>query len=183
MKGPGLRLTCDVRRVFQCPRCQRIKKTNHDATTCRCSCQPSGVWMKLLDKSPPIPPYPLTEQERECLIFRLEQSRPDPEMAEALQGEHRQRSHEGRSGPRRSDSRDRGYDTRGPRGNDRGPRPDDRREHPRDDVPEKREDAPQPIVPESVAVSGTPEPIEVPSATPPAPVAEQTPDEFGAGVE
>ncbi len=134
--------------------------------------------MKLLEPRPAIPPYELTDQERECLIYRPETPpRPDGEMAEGYgQG----------GGPRdgRPPQRDRQYDT-GPRGRDRGPRPDRRNDYRNDQQRGPREmvnmdSAPrtapveQPAPPPAVT---EPEPIQVA----PAPVSE--PDSFGAGVE
>ncbi|QDT64289.1 hypothetical protein [Calycomorphotria hydatis] len=38
MKGPGFRLAIDVRRVWQCPSCERIIKTDGSICQLRCDC-------------------------------------------------------------------------------------------------------------------------------------------------
>lgn len=123
MKGPGLRLIHDVRRTWRCPRCERIKKTPFEATSCRCGCQPNGSWMTLLDRALPIAPYPFTDQERECLICRpIQQGRSEFDSAEGGLTNGGDRADDRR--PRGSDGRDGG---RPPRPRDRGARPQDRK--------------------------------------------------------
>lgn len=129
--------------------------------------------MKLLEPRPAIPPYELTDQERECLIYRPEiPPRPDGEMNESY-------GHGGRS-----QQRDRQYDS-GPRGRDRGPRPDRR-----NDYQDQQSRGPREIVDMDAAARAAPvEPPAPPQAipepapveAPPAPPSE--PDPFGAGVE
>ncbi len=51
MKGPGLRIRHDVRRVFRCPRCDRVVKTAVDVTAVRCHCSEEKAWMRL--ETPP----------------------------------------------------------------------------------------------------------------------------------
>lgn len=56
MKGPGVRLDLDVRRVWQCPRCSRTIKTDGNLVAKRCTCTPEGVWMRLVRDGRPARP-------------------------------------------------------------------------------------------------------------------------------
>jgi hypothetical protein len=46
MKGPGLRIDIDVRRVWRCPVCGTMRRTPGDVTTLRCGCKPGGTLMQ-----------------------------------------------------------------------------------------------------------------------------------------
>lgn len=48
MKGPGVRLDLDVRRVWECPQCGRISKSDGSRVARRCACTDEGVWMRLV---------------------------------------------------------------------------------------------------------------------------------------
>jgi hypothetical protein len=48
IKGPGLRLDLDVRRVWQCPQCGRERKAGGEVTALRCRCTADGVLMRLV---------------------------------------------------------------------------------------------------------------------------------------
>ena len=50
MKGPGMRLALDVRRVWECPECGRRRKTDGHVVAKRCNCQKEGVWMRLIEE-------------------------------------------------------------------------------------------------------------------------------------
>ena len=50
MKGPGSRIDLDVRRVWQCPRCQRRARAEGGVTAKRCFCAPEGTWMHLVEE-------------------------------------------------------------------------------------------------------------------------------------
>ncbi len=45
IKGPGIRLDLDVRRVWRCPSCQRVLKTAGQIT--RRTCPVDGAWVQL----------------------------------------------------------------------------------------------------------------------------------------
>ena len=49
MKGPGMRIDLDVRRVWECPQCGRRRKAEGSITSLTCICQPEGVRMKLVE--------------------------------------------------------------------------------------------------------------------------------------
>lgn len=141
--------------------------------------------MTLLDRAPPIPPYPLTDHERECLIFQpINPPRPDAEMAGAFGEDGRERSSDGG----RSRQRDGNSDVRGPR-RDRGPQSDHRRDpsreisNPRRDESLARSDEP---ATEAVAPVATElvEPSQMTTTSPQSVDHEVVADEaFGAGVE
>ena len=50
MKGPGMRLDLDVRRVWECPRCQRRRKTQGQIVSQVCYCTNDGTWMRLVEE-------------------------------------------------------------------------------------------------------------------------------------
>ena len=52
IKGPGLKLSCDVRRFWKCPACDRSLRlaASRTAAVCHCSGQPK--WMKLIEPTP-----------------------------------------------------------------------------------------------------------------------------------
>jgi hypothetical protein len=45
MKGPGYKLTHDVRRTWRCPACGRERKLPGDVTSLVCECKPDGTFM------------------------------------------------------------------------------------------------------------------------------------------
>ena len=47
MKGPGLRIDLDVRRVWRCSKCGRIVRTLGQVTAQRCGCTEAAQWMHL----------------------------------------------------------------------------------------------------------------------------------------
>lgn len=49
MKGPGLRISLDVRRTWRCPRCGRTAKYSGDVVSQRCGCSSEVVWMQMSD--------------------------------------------------------------------------------------------------------------------------------------
>lgn len=48
MKGPGYKLTHDVRRTWRCPACGRERKLPGDATSLVCNCRPEGTFMAIV---------------------------------------------------------------------------------------------------------------------------------------
>ena len=49
MKGPGIRIDLDVRRIWTCPRCSRVTKYLGDVVALRCGCSAEPNWMQLTD--------------------------------------------------------------------------------------------------------------------------------------
>jgi hypothetical protein len=57
IKGPGHRNKFDVRRVWECPACNRRVLTGGHVVNLRCDCRPANgaapaVWMKLVEGPP-----------------------------------------------------------------------------------------------------------------------------------
>ena len=55
MKGPGMRLDLDVRRVWQCPACSRESRSEVQVVTKLCGCTKEGVAMRLVERPRPKP--------------------------------------------------------------------------------------------------------------------------------
>lgn len=55
MKGPGMRLDLDVRRVWECPECHRQMRSEGQATARMCTCTREGVPMRLIELPRPKP--------------------------------------------------------------------------------------------------------------------------------
>ena len=55
MKGPGMRLDLDVRRVWECPECHRQLRSEGQATARVCNCTREGVTMRLVELPRPKP--------------------------------------------------------------------------------------------------------------------------------
>lgn len=49
MKGPGLRVELDVRRIWECPACGRCDRFLGDVVSAQCSCRDGGVNMRLIE--------------------------------------------------------------------------------------------------------------------------------------
>lgn len=49
MRGPGLRRTIDVRRVWRCPACGKESPTSGAVTSLRCRCETPGRFMQLME--------------------------------------------------------------------------------------------------------------------------------------
>lgn len=49
MRGPGMRLKLDVRRMWQCPRCGAQRKLPAHVTTVRCQCVSEPTFMKIVE--------------------------------------------------------------------------------------------------------------------------------------
>ena len=64
MKGPGLRVNLDVRRLWRCPRCGRVARTPGAVTAVRCGCS-DETWMQLQPpvKREPFRPPPRTPEQ------------------------------------------------------------------------------------------------------------------------
>lgn len=51
MRGPGMRLDLDVRRLWTCPECRRQRRLSGDVSTAHCPCREGGVMMQLTSDS------------------------------------------------------------------------------------------------------------------------------------
>jgi len=83
MKGPGIRLDNDIRRVWQCPKCQQQMKTGGNVTSNRCRCEPNGVVMALVEprrqvRTFPAPPLEPPEPEPDDDISEVADERESP---------------------------------------------------------------------------------------------------------
>jgi hypothetical protein len=55
MKGPGMRLELDVRRVWRCPACSREARSEGGVVAKICGCTKEGVAMRLVELPRPKP--------------------------------------------------------------------------------------------------------------------------------
>ena len=56
MKGPGLRIGHDVRRLWVCPDCARMLRLGGDVAQVRCECAAEkSPWMQLIEAAPVFP--------------------------------------------------------------------------------------------------------------------------------
>ena len=53
MKGPGLRVRFDVRRLWRCPQCGRTSLETGDVVSVPCLCADPQVWMQLVPQPKP----------------------------------------------------------------------------------------------------------------------------------
>jgi hypothetical protein len=65
VKGPGLRIGLDVRRVWRCAKCGRTVRTAVQVVAQRCGCSEAGNWMVL---QPPVKREPFCPPVREPLV-------------------------------------------------------------------------------------------------------------------
>jgi len=70
VKGPGLRIDLDVRRVWRCAKCGKTVRTAGLVTAQRCGCSDGSQWMRLeppVKREPFVPPHrdPIPEDESE----------------------------------------------------------------------------------------------------------------------
>jgi hypothetical protein len=78
MKGPAARWKHDVRRIWECPVCQRRERTDGDVVNRSCDCQlksePSRpTWMLLLEEQPKRPQGPPEAPAEPPSVVGLEQ--------------------------------------------------------------------------------------------------------------
>src|SRR4051794_22406831 len=70
MRGPGIKLDLDVRRLWTCPACHRQRRLPGDVATPLCPCREEGVIMqltadsRLLRRAERITPLPYVKQPR-----------------------------------------------------------------------------------------------------------------------
>jgi hypothetical protein len=84
MRGPGYKLSGDVRRTWRCPRCGRERKLDGDVTTLQCGCE-EGTWMQIV-RERTMSPRPLqrpSDVERHPIDFGIEPSPPQATKPEA----------------------------------------------------------------------------------------------------
>src|SRR5262249_17022825 len=62
VKGPGLRIDLDVRRVWRCAKCGKSIRTPAHVVSQRCGCSEPGQWMRL---EPPVKREPFRPPPRE----------------------------------------------------------------------------------------------------------------------
>ena len=80
IKGPGIRLDLDVRRVWRCPKCQRVLKTAGHITSRRCPID--GAFMQLDDSAQrasrrfSFPPINIEEDEEDRVLVEQPSSQP-----------------------------------------------------------------------------------------------------------
>lgn len=70
MKGPAARWKFDVRRVWECPACQRRERTGGQVVNLLCDCQlrgesPHRTWMRLIEEERRPAPPAETEKQSE----------------------------------------------------------------------------------------------------------------------
>ena len=64
IKGPGLRIDLDVRRVWKCSKCDSTRKTEGIVVAQKCGCSEGGDWMQLVEEQKPLPAAaPVIEDE------------------------------------------------------------------------------------------------------------------------
>jgi hypothetical protein len=77
MRGPGMRLDLDVRRVWRCPQCGKQRRLGGEATTATCTC---GARMQLAEErhSRFLLPQPLVSRELTVASFELTEDELSP---------------------------------------------------------------------------------------------------------
>jgi len=84
MRGPGYKLSGDVRRVWRCSRCGCERKLLGDVTSLECSCQ-AGTWMRIVHERIMVP-RPIqrpSDVERRPIDFGIEAPPPAPPKPDA----------------------------------------------------------------------------------------------------
>jgi len=159
MKGPGYKLSHDVRRTWRCPACGATRKVAGDVTSMRCSCQESGPFMTIATERT-VAPRPLqliSDHDVRSSVFGIDDMPVLVPHPSSLPQE--------RTGPRR------------PRpGSDAGAR----------SIPEEptARDEPAQSLSEPITPQPAPEILQPPPEVPkPAPApAEEPEDDWGAGI-
>jgi hypothetical protein len=75
MKGPGLRVHLDVRRLWQCPSCGAERRAAASVTALRCGCTPDRPCMRLVEGRRHVRPEPKLLD----LVLDIDPDAPDPE--------------------------------------------------------------------------------------------------------
>ena len=85
IKGPGLRLKLDVRRVWECPACGRRVKRGGEVTNYKCPCREPALWMRLIENQRFVreyQPYIVPEITADDLAGDEEPAASEPAIAE-----------------------------------------------------------------------------------------------------
>jgi hypothetical protein len=75
MKGPGLRVNLDVRRLWQCPLCGAERRAAASVTALRCGCTPERPRMRLVEVRRHVRPEPKPLD----LVLDIDPDAPDAE--------------------------------------------------------------------------------------------------------
>lgn len=111
MRGPGLRTSYDVRRLWKCPECGKTRRSQGRVTAMVCSCQSEPVFMNLVEQQRPhrasaesMTLYlEFTEEELAAVTLKPPKPRPQPEAEEASESKSgKRRDHKGRKKKRSS---------------------------------------------------------------------------------
>ena len=84
MRGPGYKLSGDVRRTWRCPTCGNERKLHGEVTSLQCSCS-QGTWMRIVAERL-MEPRPLqrpSDVEQRPIDFGIEAPPPQPARPEA----------------------------------------------------------------------------------------------------
>lgn len=84
MRGPGYKISGDVRRTWRCPYCGGQRKLSGDVTTLKCGCR-DDAWMQIVTErtSAPRPIQRPSDVERHPIDFGIEPTPPAPPKPEA----------------------------------------------------------------------------------------------------
>lgn len=174
MKGPGIRIDNEVRRVWHCPVCGQSQPVSLEITRAWCGCRRDGVPMKLAEGLRP--DRKLLRPEVRAILDRIQAGEQFPRLSSPGSSDSNSSRGEGGGGHGWSES---GGNRRPPR-RDRSDGPP--REPPASEIPN-----PTPCVAESAPQETTPIVVQQPSvvvAVPPTPIPDVVADDaFGAGIE
>ena len=84
MRGPGYKVSGDVRRTWRCPKCGLERKLSGDVTTLICRCH-DGTWMQIVAErtNAPRPLQRPSDIERRPIDFGIEPPAPPAARPEA----------------------------------------------------------------------------------------------------
>ena len=84
MRGPGYKLSGDVRRTWRCPACGRQQKLSGEVTALSCSCE-ANQWMQIVAErnNAPRPVQNPSDIERRPIDFGIEPIPQAPQKPEA----------------------------------------------------------------------------------------------------
>ena len=83
IKGPGLRIDLEVRRLWECPRCGRRARDTGDVVSKRCGCTPDGEWMRLVERRREVRTFPRPDTSSQPLDEKNEPGVPDDVQQDA----------------------------------------------------------------------------------------------------
>ena len=84
MRGPGYKLSGDVRRTWRCPTCGNERKLHGEVTSLHCGCS-QGTWMRIVAERwmEPRPLQRPSDVEQRPIDFGIEAPPPQPARPEA----------------------------------------------------------------------------------------------------